>query len=47
MPRIDANGLDRRLRAGEIVRLSKPQWERLALYDRVWDGCGCKIGYFT
>jgi len=21
--------------------------ERLALYDRVWDGCGCKIDYFS
>ena len=104
MPRIDASSLDRRLRAGEIVRLSKAQWgrfavrfevverhdtrlagdlllvrrdrlwaaierpapgqrvmrplndrrsarafvaERLALYDRVWDGCGCKIDYFS
>ena len=104
MPRIDAKTLERRLGAGEIVRLSKAQWgrfavrfevierhdtrlagdlllvrrdrlwaaverpapgkrvmrplndrqsarafvaERLALYDRVWDGCGCKIDYFS
>jgi hypothetical protein len=21
--------------------------ERLALYERVWDGCGCKVDYFN
>ena len=31
MPRIDTNGLERRLRAGEIVRLSKAQWGRFAV----------------
>ena len=30
MTRIDANSLERRLRAGEIVRLSKAQWGRFA-----------------
>jgi len=47
MPRIDASTLNRRLGAGEIVLQSKAQWGRLALYDRVWDGCGCKIDYFS
>jgi hypothetical protein len=33
----------RQMKPGEVAEIDR---ETLADYDRMWDGCGCKIDYF-